>query len=286
MIRVEFCLVDQNQGEVLPFQRRCGGKRTIMRAPLKLVYRNIRLGSLNFLLNAVVFYGTILALTWYFELPDDISSRIILNLLALTPSLLAFLFPPKNWKSVRNIKELIGYASFFTLIMLFLLGNKFDWRLLSNSAGMIIFALPWGVWVWLLLGRSWFLLSGLVLAFIAMLIYWIVAIIDIGGSQELLLFPLLITAVGGIVWAPFARLIWNNAKQRKFRRLGGPGWQVAAMGFLFIPAILVAITFPVMLGLDSIWSATSLTLVGVLLSAVISDPLRRFLLEWGNLSTN
>ena len=47
---------------------------------------------------------------------------------------------------------------------------------------------------------------------------------------------------------------------------------------------LVAIVVPPMLEFSDIWSAVSLSLVGVLLSAVVSDPLRRFLLEWANLS--
>ena len=53
------------------------------------------------------------------------------------------------------------------------------------------------------------------------------------------------------------------------------------MATLFFPVILVAVVVPWMLELSSIWSAVSLTIVGVLLSAVVSDPLRRFLLEWG-----
>ena len=55
------------------------------------------------------------------------------------------------------------------------------------------------------------------------------------------------------------------------------------MTILFFPVILVAMAIPGMLGLSATWSAVSLTLVGVLLSTVISEPLRRFLLEWGNL---
>ena len=56
-----------------------------------------------------------------------------------------------------------------------------------------------------------------------------------------------------------------------------------AMAILFFPIILVAMAVPGMLGLSSTWWAISLTLMGVLLSAVISEPLRLFLLEWGNL---
>ena len=67
------------------------------------------------------------------------------------------------------------------------------------------------------------------------------------------------------------------------RRVGGHGMRALAMAILFFPVILVAMAVPGMLGLSSTWSAVSLTLVGVLLSAVISEPLRLFLLEWGKL---
>ena len=67
---------------------------------------------------------------------------------------------------------------------------------------------------------------------------------------------------------------WKN------RRVGGPGMRALAMVFLFFPVMLVAMAAPGTLGLSSTWSAVSLTLMGVLLSAVISEPLRRFLLEW------
>ena len=257
-----------------------------MKTHLGSVCRNIRLGSLNFLLGAVVFYGPICVMTWYFDLPDDFSARILLNLLAAIVPLSALLSPPEDWKSIKNIRELIGFALFFALILLLLVGDKFDWGILAISAAMILGIIPWGVWIWLLLGGSWFLFSGLFFAFVAMMIYWIVALVEMGGPPELVLMPLLIVAVGGAIWALFARCIWNHAKRRKYRRLGGPGWQAAAMAYLFIPVILVAIVFPVMLGLDNIWSAASLTFLGVLMSAVISDPLRRFLLEWGNLSTS
>ena len=58
------------------------------------------------------------------------------------------------------------------------------------------------------------------------------------------------------------------------------------MATLFFPVILVAVVVRWMLELSPIWSAVSLTIVGVLLSAVVSEPLRRFLLEWGNLTPN
>ncbi len=56
------------------------------------------------------------------------------------------------------------------------------------------------------------------------------------------------------------------------------------MAILFFPVFLVAIAVPDMLELGPTWSTVSLAILGVLLSAVISDPLRRFLLDVGELS--
>ena len=58
------------------------------------------------------------------------------------------------------------------------------------------------------------------------------------------------------------------------------------MSWLFIPTIVVAIFVPGMLGLPEIWTAVSLTLTGFILSTVVSEPLRRFLLRWGNLAND
>ena len=57
------------------------------------------------------------------------------------------------------------------------------------------------------------------------------------------------------------------------------------MAILFLPVILTAVFIPGMLELSQIWSTVSLAIAGILLSAVVSEPVRRFLLEWGNLST-
>ena len=99
-----------------------------------------------------------------------------------------------------------------------------------------------------------------------------------------LLLPLPTVLLFGVAWAPVARWTLGAARRRTHRRIGGPGFQTLAMSILFLPVALVAIVVPPMLEFSDIWSAVSLTLVGVLLSAVASDPLRRFLLEWANLS--
>ena len=89
--------------------------------------------------------------------------------------------------------------------------------------------------------------------------------------------------MGGVLWTLTARWILRLAQRSKHYKMRGPGTQALAMATLFFPVILVAVVVPGMLELSYVWSSASLTNVGVLLSAVIADPLRRFLLGWGNL---
>ena len=161
--------------------------------------------------------------------------------------------------------------------------NKFGIVGLGIQLSLIITILPWCWFIWLLLRRNWWLLTGLVSAFAVFMIYWVVALVKFGDPWELVLLPLLMVAFGGLAWAPLATLVLNTAQRRKHRRVTGPATQAAAMITLFLPVVLVAIAVPGMLELGEIWSAVSLTIVGVLLSAVVSEPLRRFLIEWGEL---
>ena len=119
---------------------------------------------------------------------------------------------------------------------------------------------------------------------VALMIYWVAALSGVGGALEILILPLPTVLFDGVFWALVARWTLAIAERRKDCPLSGPGTQVLAMAILFFPVILVAVVVPWMLELNQIWSAVSLIIVGVLLSAVIADPLRGFLLEWGKLS--
>ncbi len=85
---------------------------------------------------------------------------------------------------------------------------------------------------------------------------------------------------------PIARFALKCALSHKNCPMAGPGAQVLAMLSLFLPMILIATFVPGMLDLSEIWSAASLTIIGVLLSAVVAQPLRCFFLEWVELNLN
>lgn len=225
-------------------------------------------------------------MTWYFDLIDDWPARITLSVLSALALLLVFRSPPILW---RDRKDILWVAAALVLALLLATGDKFNIDVIGTNAAIALVSLPLALLTWLLAGRQWLLSAAFSFALAVMMIYWLAALAQTDDSPLALLLlvtllPLPTVLLFGVAWAPLARWALGAARRRNHRRIGGPGFQTLAMCILFLPVVLVAIVVPPMLEFSDIWSAVSLTLVGVLLSAVVSDPLRRFLLEWANLS--
>ena len=220
-------------------------------------------------------------LIWYFNLFDDLTTRVAVSLLiAIVP---LGTKPSKGFWGSK--KTLIWLVVFLVLLLLFAAGDKFNWPALEINAATSVLLLPY-VWiVWKLTRPHWLLLIGLALALVLVTAYWAGVLIEDGYSLGILLFPMVLALPASIVWIPIARWVLDKAKASKNCRIAGPGMQAMAMAMLFLPAISAAVALPRMFKLDEAWSAVSLAAVGVLLSAVISDPLRRFLVELGNLKS-
>ena len=235
----------------------------------------------HLLLDIAIYCAPVYLLTWYFDLLDGLSLRIFMSFLVAMVPVSELLTEPRPLKSIG---DLFWFALFVGLMSLLATGDRFNVNSLATSSAVLVSVLPWGWLVWQLLGRNWMLLTGLLLALAVMMIYWTAAVVMTDESWIILLFPVPLVMFFGVFWALPARLVLGYARRSKHRRMRGPGMQALAMAMLFFPVIVVAVAIPGMLQLSPIWSAVSLTIVGVLLSAVIAEPLRRFLLEWGNLS--
>ena len=233
-------------------------------------------------LSALACCVPVYVLTWYFYLFEDLYVSITMSLLVAAVPVTELLSPPRSWK-LRG--DLFGILLFFVIANLLVAGDKYNWYVLRTNAAIALVFPPGGWLLWKLIGRNWLLLTALTLALAVMMIYWIAALLETGGQLALLLLlPLPFGIFIGVLWAPLAMWVWKAAKERKYRRVSGPGMQAVAMVFLFLPAILTAFFVPGMLELSQAWSTVSLAIAGILLSAVVSEPLRRFLLELGNLS--
>ncbi len=229
--------------------------------------------------------GAVNVLIWYFNLVDDRSVRITLSILTALVIVLASLSPPIFR---RDRKDILWVVAALVLALLLMTGDQFKINDIGTNAAVALVSLPLALLVWLLTGRQWLLSAAFWFALAVMMIYWLAALVQTNDPPLTLivlalLLPLPTVLLFGVAWAPVARWALGAARQRRLRRISGPGMQALTMVILFLPVLLVVIIVPPMLGLSEIWSAVSLTLVGVLLSAVISDPLRRFLLEWATL---
>ena len=228
----------------------------------------------------VICCAVVTVLIWYFALFDDPQVRILMSLVIAWIPMTEFQPQPRTWASREY---LLGLSSFVGLAVLLVAGDKYDWTIVALNSVVLLVALPYGWLDWKLTRGNGLVLTGLILALAAMMILWTAALVRDGDFLEVLLLPVPVVLFFGLAWTPVAGWTLDNAGRWKNRRIGGPGMRALAMAVLFLPVTLVAMVVPGMLGLSSTWSTVSLTLVGILLSAVIAEPLRRFLLEWGNL---
>ncbi len=132
---------------------------------------------------------------WYLGSIDELSTRIAMSVFAAIMPAVAFLSEPKPQKS---IKELLWFALFMVLVLLLATGQKFNLGILSSNTIMLFGSLPWCWLVWKLIGGSLFLLTGLILEFAVMMIYWVAAPSEVVGHLDVLLLPLPLALFGGI----------------------------------------------------------------------------------------
>ena len=241
-------------------------------------YKEFRPRLPGVFLVSVIHCVPIYAFTWYFSVIDDLSARISISLLVAMLPVAELLSEPRPLKS-RG--EQFWLAVFFALALLLVASDEFKWHGLAGNAAISLLILPYGWLVWKLMRHNLLLLTWLMLALALTMIYWTAALAGNDSWLDLLLLPLPVVIIGGIIWAPVAWQILDTARRRRDCPLSGPGMQALAMAILFLPVIVVAVAVPGMLDLNPAWSAVSLTIVGVLLSSVVSEPLRCFLLEWG-----
>lgn len=273
----------------MPFMSRCA---STTRGGFVKFYRAIR-GAIGKFVRAVrkrwrVLTITILAtcipvyaMAWFLGVFDHIAHNITITVVVTALPVTTLLSPPEPL-TVRSYP--VWLATFSVIALIFFIGDEFDSQLITFNLTLLILALPYGLVYVIIVRREWLVSVGLVLALIATMIYWVAALAINKEGFDLVLLPLPIILAGGVLWAPAASWTLKRARRLRNRRVSGPGMQVLAMTTLFLPVTLVAIALPTDLGLRPSWSEVSLVLIGVFLSGVISEPLRRFLIEWGKLA--
>ena len=248
---------------------------------LRQAWDQTRLRIVGALFTIVLVCAPVTVLVWGFDYIDELSLRIFMSAAAGVMLVLMVSSEPRSW---RDRWESLWLSLILYPLLIFAIAHEFDITPLAMNAVIAFVAVPCCWVVWVSMGRDWLLRSAMMLAVIAAMIHWGAGMIAAEAPLDVALLPLPTILLIGALWAPFARMALYFARRWKYRRLRGPGLQAVAMVAVFSPMFVIAIAVPQAFELGSIWLAVSLALAGVLLSAVISEPLRRFLLRLGNLS--
>ena len=255
------------------------------------------LGKIGFRLPAtlvtiIAYCVPVYLIIWPLALADDLSFRIFMTVLVtLLPVCALFSDVDTNTESARWLSPRFwGWpmAAWFVVSLLYMsclvaIGDQLGLSWLGTQASLGVLAVPWLFGLAFLVRYERLLLPGLLSAFLVALACWAVAISVYDETWELLPIPVIVMTFCWTVWAPLAIFAVKWARDRKDERVIGPLAQALAMAALFIPAIFVAGYFPPALGLSPTWIATFLLVVSFVISAVIAEPLRKFMLEWGRL---
>ncbi len=221
------------------------------------------------------------AMAWWLNIHDNLAANIAVTILvSMMP--VAELASPSESLTTRG--SIVWLSGFVLVAFAFFFGEEAGIRFLTFGAIFLVVALPW-IWIfWQIVRHELILIPGFALALIAISIYWAGALVKDNLTFDLLLLPLPLVFVAAVLWAPTASYALKIARRNKNVRIRGPATQASAMGILFMPAFLVSFTIPDVLELSDPWSAACVTIVGVVLGAVVSEPLKNLFLEWGELA--
>ena len=227
------------------------------------------------------FCAPVYLMAWCFDGFDNLFSRIAITVLV---TILPFAKLTLPHEPLKILSLEVGISVISLMALALVVGDRYDWPFILFSVILILAALPWSLVVGETIRRERVLVAGFAPALVATMLYWFAGLAGNDEGYDLLLAPLPVVFFGGAIWAPVALLMLKFARQHKDGRITGPGMQVLTMTMLFFPVTLVAVALPKDFGLSATWSNVSLALIGIFLSGVISEPLRRMLVEWGKLS--
>lgn len=258
-------------------------KRTIS-AVRNLTWKELSRGfSIDFWLNLLIF-GLIGCLVWGFDNIDGLYGEVAMTLLAAALPLLAFLGARHQEGEERRLHwRYVGFAVFLALTLGLAVSDKFDLEDLGINLVVIMISSPFMFIFGRLVQAKKILAIGMVPAAMALMAYWVAPVLP--GDLELryLLVPL--PAVS-LVIAPWTALVWilfKGVDRWPDHPTLGPLLESLAMFFLFMPLMILAILVPRTIPGGDDWSVVLATMVGVVFSSVVSEPLRRFLRSYGNL---
>ncbi len=220
---------------------------------------------------------------WYVDSVDGLYGKAVLTLLCSTLPLLALFFEPSQCASQRHWASWMWRVGTAVVLFAVLVGITDKWNLdtlgmaitmigLSSSLFAVCLFLSWKK---PLLGVAW--APSIIIAML-----YAVALPP-GERLFSMLFLLFMVFAFSIPFVTAGYVLLHFTAKWRRHPVRGPGVECLMMIVLFTPMIWLVISDTKAITSDDIWLALSLTIVGVLISSIVSTPFRKFLLALGNL---
>ena len=239
--------------------------------------------SANFWLS-LVGMGLLIVFLWCFDLIGDLYSRIVIvgvysaiPVLVLTQGAAS-----TEFKRCQVDSGLVWFVLFLVASLLIAIGGRIDSAPLVLNVTTAMMAAPLAIASWLSIHRQPLVAvavvpSVIIVALLGMLI------LPSNFRLEYPLLPLPFILLGVAPWSFVASKLLTCAQQVRQRSIWGPGLEVLTMLVLFIPLIVLVVGTTLLLTENEIAKTVVFTVTGVLLSSLVSAPLRQFLLDLGKL---
>ena len=239
--------------------------------------------TVNFILTLVCL-GMLAYLIWGFDYVGDLNDRIVLSVIP------ALLVPMVFWEALRQeqgspqFSLSYGVYTLFTgLLLVVAVSDKFDLELPGVNAIVMMASSPWLLIFWMLARQKRLLVIGMVPAAILLMAYFVLPEALTNRNFDYLLFPLPAVSILTALWTSLVWVFLKGVDRWSDHSTLGPLMESLAMFFLFIPSMILAIWVPRAFPGGDDWSVVLAAMVGVVFGSVVSQPLRLFLLGYGDL---
>ena len=239
---------------------------------------------INFWLS-LVGVASITAIVWYFDPIGDLPAKIVLTLLATAMSFLSLVDGLSNDERRRKFSwDVFWFVAFSIGALLILFGDKFDAPGLVINVASLLAAVP-ALWLYWKVAQDELLLKlWLSPIIVSASLYLVPPVTPAGVTFDLLFLPLPVVSYACVAWALATKWSLTRARRLQCCDIWGPGMQSLTMFLLVVPLVALTMLAVNALRFDDVWVAVSGAIVGILFGGAVSQPLRKLLLDLGDLS--
>ena len=242
--------------------------------------------SWDFWLNLLIL-GEVASFVWGFDHIDRLYDRIVMTLLPAVLPPLAFSGGVRQGSEGRRPdRQYVGIVVFLAVMLALAVSEKFGLDAVGINVVLIMVSSPFLLAFWTMVRGKRILAIGMVPAAILLMVYWVVPAFASGLELRYLLVPLPAVSLVVAAWTILVWIFFKGIDIWPEHPTLGPLMESLAMLFLFMPLMVLAIWVPRTISSGDDWSVVPATIVGVVFGSVISEPMRRFLGNYGNLPSH